>query len=93
MDDNDLLSKIYTKVEKISDDMGDLKIISGKQQISLDEHVRRTEILENRTDVIFEELEPLKEHVIQVNTVFKIIAGLSTIGGVILGILKFIKKI
>lgn len=93
MDENDILGKIYNKVEKISDDMGELKVTSAKQQVSLDEHVRRTDLLEKQTEILFSEIKPLKEHVIQVSGIFKFLAGLSTVFGVIFGALKLIKKI
>lgn len=34
------------KLDKISDDIGEIKVTIAKQQVQLDDHIRRTELLE-----------------------------------------------
>lgn len=99
-DSNDLLNKIYDKVEKIDDKVAAIDVTTVKQQSILDEHIRRTVVLENRTDRIFEELKPLKERATLVDNGVKIVIGggklvaaLSGLALTILGILKFFHKI
>lgn len=92
-DQNDLLNKIYDKVEKIDDKMAALDVTTVRQQVILDEHMRRTEILEGRTDKMFEELKPLKSHIALIDGGVKIIAGSFAVISAILGTLRFFGKI
>jgi hypothetical protein len=75
------------KLDKIAEDVCEIKIILGKQHVSLDDHIRRTELLEN-------DVAPLKEHLIFVKSAVKIggaVASIITLVGVIVGILEYFK--
>jgi len=92
-DNNELLNKIFDKVEKIDDKVDAIDITTARQQIILDEHIKRTEILETRTEKIFEELKPIKLHVNMVHSSFKMIAWVVALVSAIIGILSFFHKI
>lgn len=92
-DSNDLLIKIFDKVERIDDKVAAIDITTARQQVTLDEHIKRTEILEVRTEKIFEELKPIKLHVSMVHGSFKIIAWVVALISAIVGILSFFGKI
>lgn len=60
------MSDIDTKIDKLFDltllvqsDVNDIKITNAVQNEQLKEHIRRTEIAENRIDIIDKKLEPL----------------------------------
>ena len=75
------LDRLEGKIDKLVDDMSSLKSTAAAQKVSLDEHIRRTNILE-------EKMEPVEKHVSLVNSLAKII------GWVGLGaILKFIHSV
>lgn len=82
--------------EKVLEELSNIKITLERHEgyhdrntASLEEHVKRTNLLEAQ-------IEPIKTHVIMVNTAIKVVAFLLTaIGGFILGLdkLGILKKL
>lgn len=94
MDDNDILDKIYSKVEKISDDVMELKITAVKHEETLQTHVKRSDSLETLVNHLKEEdIKPLQRDMSQIQGAAKIITVLIAAGSLILGILKILSKI
>lgn len=88
--DDQLLSKIFEKVEKISDDVGDLKVTTVKQQVILEEHVKRSNTLEEILSHLQEnEIEPLKEDVNKFKGALKFVTIMASLGSGITLFLKF----
>jgi BRCT domain type II-containing protein len=85
--------RIYEVLDKISDDVSELKVTSAKQEENLKEHIRRTEIAEENLELIRGEIQPLKEHVIVINGVLKIVGAVSVIVGSIAGIFRMFEII
>ena len=56
MADDSKLDKIENKIDHISDKINSIDVTLAAQHVSLREHMRRTQILE-------EEVKPIKEHV------------------------------
>jgi hypothetical protein len=81
-DKDDQISRIEDKVDVIIYRISNIDITAAKQQVSLDEHIRRTAILES-------ELEPIKNHVAMVHGVLKFIGLVSVVVGVIESITRF----
>jgi len=77
MDDN----RIYEILDKISEDISELKITSAKQEENIKEHIRRTELAEENLTMLRQEIEPLKQHVVAINGVLKVIGIISVIIG------------
>lgn len=73
--------RLYELLDKISEDISDLKVTSAKQEENIKEHIRRTELAEENIQMIRSEIQPLKEHVIAINGVLKIIGIISVIIG------------
>ncbi len=69
MDSQDRVEK---KLDKILEHISSLDVTVGKQQVSIDEHIRRTNLLES-------EVRPIKRHVDMVNGALKLIAGLGAV--------------
>ena len=80
--------RIYEVLDKISEDISDLKVTSAKQEENIKEHIRRTEIAEENLDLIRKEIEPLKEHVIVINGFLKIVGAISVIVGSVAGMIR-----
>ena len=55
------LTRIETKLDKVSDDITDIKVTMTRNTATLEEHVRRTDILEKKVQPMW--------------TTYKIIAG------------------
>jgi hypothetical protein len=70
-----------------------MKVISAKHEVNLQEHMRRSDLLEKRTDLLFIELEPVKTHIANVDGAIKLIGGLSMILGLIFTVLKLFGKV
>lgn len=68
----DQLGRIETKLDKITDKLSSLDITTAQQQVTLNDHIRRTEILEG-------EVIPLKKHVDMVSGALKLIALAGTV--------------
>ena len=67
--------KIEEKLDKIIDKQETLNITVAKQEVNLREHMRRTEILE-------EKLEPVETHVVMVKGAFKLLVAIGIIAGI-----------
>ena len=69
------LTKISEKLETIDGRINTIDVTLAKQHVSLDEHIRRTEILESK-------LEPIDTHVKMVNGALKLIGGLALLASI-----------
>ena len=78
------------KLDKILEKISNIDITLAKQQASLDEHIRRTEIAESHIDDIKEDLKPVHAHINMVQGGLKVIMA---IGAAVLAILKILKRI
>ncbi len=68
--------KLNEKQDAQSEILAALNVVTAKQEVNLQEHMRRTELLE-------QEVLPIKSHVEQVRGVGKFLAFLAVIGGAI----------
>ena len=72
-------------LEKISDDIVDIKVTLAKQNESLTHHVRRTDLLEEKVDILKEEVAKSRS----VKEFLLFVAKISPlIGAIIIGIKK-----
>ncbi len=77
--------RIEDKIDKIIDSQVEIKTTLVKQQVILDEHVRRTNILEQK-------IEPIEKHVHMIQGAMKFV-GLVVLGiAMIEGLLKLTGK-
>lgn len=60
-------SKLEAKLDKMTDHLSAIDVTLAKQAVSLDVHIRRTELLEA-------ELKPIKKHVDMVNGGIKLLS-------------------
>lgn len=91
--------RIYSKLERISDDLSSLKVIAAKQEqnllrqaADLEKHIKRSDLLENQVQDfkshIDAELEPLKDHVKYMNWGLKIFGGIAALATFALTLLQ-----
>jgi hypothetical protein len=73
MESNDRDVRIENKLDKISDQISEINVILASQHVSLVEHIRRTNILEDK-------IVPLEEKLIESK-------GLMKLGGILGGLL------
>ena len=90
----DILNKIYNKVEKISEDVGTLKITSAIHEETLKTHIKRSDTLEAMyVDMKEKDIEPIKADINKFKGVVLFVTSASAIVSLIFGILKFLRKI
>jgi hypothetical protein len=85
--------RIYEVLDKISEDISELKITSAKQEENIKEHIRRTELAEENLTMLRQEIEPLKQHVVAINGILKIIGLISIVIGSAAGFFEIINAI
>lgn len=72
MSEDKRLERIEVKLDDVSDHIAAIDVTMGQQHISLKEHIRRTNMLE-------QEMKPLRKHVIMVEGFFKILGILASV--------------
>lgn len=76
MDGDKRLERIESKIDGIKDHMAEMNTTLAKQSIILDEHVKRTNLLEAK-------IEPIEKHVHMVNGALKLIGGLAVLASIV----------
>lgn len=77
----DQLDRLEEKIDKLSDKTASIDVTLARQAVTLEEHVRRSTLLEIR-------MEPVEKHVTMVQGALKLLAGLGTLAGLLKGYLK-----
>lgn len=78
---DDFTTKVYVKLEEISKDMTELKITSAKQEVNLQEHMKRSDMLEAK-------MVPIEQHVSKVDGALKLIGFIGIISGIVLSVFE-----
>jgi hypothetical protein len=82
----DRLERIEVKIDKIVDHIGSIDITLAKQQISLDDHIARTALLEKA-------MEPLTKDRNAIHGILKFLGLVFTIGTFTEAVIYIIKSI
>lgn len=83
MKTNDRLEKIEVKLDKTLEHISEINVTLGKQHVSLEEHIRRTALLEAQ-------MVPVKKHVDMLNGALKLVGVLSTVTALVGGVIKLV---
>ncbi len=83
------MDKIHSKLDAIQSDITDMKITLAVQAQQLGEHMKRSDLLEQRVEQVDSDVQPIKEHIIFLKGLAKLV-GLST---AILAIVKLLEKL
>lgn len=101
--DKGQLDRLIGKIDKIVDQTARTEITLAKQSVILDEHIRRTNILESKVDhetgladrkldlltrSLNAELRPIRTHIDNINGVGKAISLSAVIVGIVIAIMK-----
>lgn len=88
---DEIVIKIFEKVEKIADNIDELKATTIKQQVILDEHVKRSNMLQDLyMDIKEKDIEPIKEDISSFKGAIKFITIAASLGSLITFFLKFL---
>lgn len=77
------LDKIDSKIENVDSRLNEMDKTLVKQELNLAEHMRRTDLLENK-------LEPVEKHVERMQGALKLVVIIGTIVGIAVGIAKLL---
>lgn len=77
--EQELLLKIDTKIDEIKEKLNDHEVILTKQQNNIEEHMRRTDIAEERLENFEKEVKPILEGISGLKTLAKIISFVSVL--------------
>lgn len=69
----DDIFRVESKVDKIAEDITEIKVIMARNTASLDEHMKRTALLEEQVRRVDDDIEPIKLHVNFMNKVFALL--------------------
>ena len=72
------IDRIETKIDSIKEELQEMKVVQVKQENNLELHMARTEAAEKRLEIVEKNLEPIKNHVLILNTIVKIVIFLAT---------------
>ncbi len=89
----DEVKSIRVKVDKSDERLDSIDITLVRQNATLEEHVRRTELLEDKTNQLSDDLKPVEKHVAMVTGALKLLGIVGTIVAIIVGIVEFIKTV
>lgn len=73
------MKKLEDKLDKLSEMQGEMNVTLAKQSVILEEHVKRTNLLEAK-------ITPIERHVAMVNGALKLLGVLALIIGLIEGL-------
>jgi hypothetical protein len=76
--EKELLLKLHDKVDSIKDKISDIEIVQVKHEANLLEHMKRTELAEQRVEMIEVEVKPILQGLSFLKVVGKIGAALTS---------------
>jgi uncharacterized protein YaaN involved in tellurite resistance len=82
----DKLGRILDKIDTIDSSLTEISVTLGKQEVSLSEHIKRTNLLEERIELLREEMRPVEKHVFYMHGALKALGVVSLIIGVLVAI-------
>lgn len=80
--------RIFEKLDKIDERLNSIDKTLERNTISLEYHIKRTDILQNEVEKMNEDLTPVEDHVKKVHFILKV--G-SMLGGIVLFIMGVLK--
>lgn len=77
------MDEIKSKLNKIADDIVDIKVILAKQETTLETHIKRSDQLEEHFDLLQNEFKQIHEKHIKIDGIVKFIGFLGIIASVL----------
>lgn len=83
---SEVVHQVFNKLDTLDKNVDSINVTLAKQSVILDEHVKRTNLLE-------EDLEPIRVHVNRVNSIIAFLGALLASAGAISGIIKLLSML
>lgn len=84
----ELFSLVLNKIDRLDSRIDNVDKTLVKQEVSLSEHIRRTELAEEAIKILKSSIDPINRHVHMVEGALKMIGGLSLLLGIATTLLK-----
>lgn len=78
INDKDLFERVLDRLDSIDDRLNNVDKTLVKQEMNLDEHMKRSDNLEEMINLVKNDLKPVENHVKGVNLVLKILGILGS---------------
>jgi chromosome segregation ATPase len=82
--------RIYEKLDKIEERLNSIDITLERNTVSLEHHIRRTDLLQDSSQNLSAQLEPIKTHVTKVQGGLQLLGAIAAIAAFILVTLQII---
>jgi len=82
--DKEIVHEMFKTLERLDNNVDQINITLAKQSVVLEEHVKRTNLLE-------ENIKPLQKHVNIVNSLILLLGGILALIGAVRGAIEIIK--
>ena len=76
------LGRIMDKIDSIDSSLNEMSITLAKQEVSLSEHIKRSNLLEERIEILREEMKPVEKHVMYMHGALKALGVVSILVGI-----------
>jgi hypothetical protein len=85
---SDDLNKLAAKQDQIAEDITEIKVVLGRQEVHLSEHIRRTAAAEENIAILRQELKPVEDHVKFMQGAIKLLGVVALVLSAIVSALK-----
>lgn len=82
--EKELLQEISKSIDRLDNNVDAMNVTLAKQEVHLAEHIRRTELLE-------EEMKPVRDHVNRINALILLFGGILAILGAVKAAIEIIQ--
>lgn len=85
--------KLEIKIDRIENSIKSIDLTLAKQQVLLDEHIKRSNMLQEMyTDIKEKDIEPLKIDLGKIKGAYQLLIGLGVIATIVLTLMKIFGK-
>lgn len=81
--EKELLQEISKSIERLDNNVDSINMTLARQEVHLAEHIRRTELLE-------EEMKPVRDHVNRVNALMLLLGGILALLGAVKTVIEIV---
>lgn len=91
MKQQDLNERILDKLDQISKELYESKIIQAKHAESLELHMKRSDSLEAHLELLRSEIKPIQKHVVLVEGIFKTLGAFVSLVTMLYGLIRVVE--
>lgn len=82
--------RVLDKLDEMGKHLNSIDVTLAKQEVNLDNHIRRTDLAEESISLIRDEIKPIKKHIHMMEGALKLIGVLSLVVGLLYGVVRLV---